>query len=160
MVAALVLVTILVFGTIDFVGRRKERTPAASLAPVQATTQVLEGYFHPSHSWALVKESHSVIVGVDDLMARVMGKLDRIEIADKGAAVYRGEPLIALHSGSRSLCLGSLLSGVVEDINTSLSAHLSLVAASPFERGWIAEVAPGDLSAEVRDLLNGTAARQ
>jgi glycine cleavage system H protein len=159
MVPALVLITVLVCVTIEVVRRNRAGTPAASRVPAQPTTQVSERYFHPNHSWALAKDLNNVIVGVDDMVPRVMGKLDSIEIATAGATVREGEPLVTLHSGSRSLKLGSPLSGVVEEVNTGLSAHPSLLADSPFERGWIAKLAPGN-PAELRNLLSGSAAQQ
>jgi glycine cleavage system H protein len=157
MVAALVLVTVLVCITIDVVRRRMAR---ASPVPAQPTAQATEPYFYPGHSWAVVEDPKKVIVGVDDLVSLVMGKVDRIEIASMGATVHRGEPLVVLYSGSRSLRLGSPLSGVVEEINTRLSAEPSLLEDSPFQRGWIARIAPGDLAAELHDLLKGSAAQQ
>ncbi len=159
MVVVLVLLTFLVFMTIDVVRRRRAKTATVSLS-VQPMKEVSERYFHPGHSWALVEDPRTVTVGIDDLVSRIVGKLDRIEIATTGAKLRQGEPLITLHSGSRSLSLGSPLSGVVEEINPSLSTQPSLLADSPFEKGWIAKLAPGNLTAEIRDLLNGSAARQ
>ena len=160
MVVALVLMTFLACITIEVLRRRRAGTPAVSPLPVQPATQVFERYFHPSHSWAMVGDPKTVTVGVDDLVPRVIGKLDKVEIAKAGATVRQGEPLVTLHSGSRSLSLGSPLSGVVEEINPRLFAHPSLLTDSPFEKGWIAKLVPGNLSAEIRDLLNGSAARQ
>jgi glycine cleavage system H protein len=160
MVVALVLLTFLVFITIDLIRRRKARTAAVSRLSTQPIEQVLERYFYPGHSWALVEDPRSVTVGVDDLVSRVVGKPDRIEIATMGATLRQGEPLVTLHSGSRSLSLGSPLSGVVEEINPSLSAQPSLLADSPLEKGWIARLVPGNLSAEIPGLLNGPAARR
>jgi glycine cleavage system H protein len=160
MVVILVLLTFLVFITIDVVRRRRAANPAGSRLPARPIAHVFERYFYPGHSWALVEDPRTVTVGVDDLVPRVIGKLDRIEIATTGATLRQGEPLVTLHSGSRSLSLGSPLSGVVEEINPRLAAHPSLIADSPFEKGWIAKLAPGNLSAEIRDLLNGSAVRQ
>ena len=160
MVFALVLATFLVFIAIDIVRRRRTQAAAVSRLSVQPMEQVFERYFHPGHSWALVENPRTVTVGVDDLVPRVVGKLDRVEIATAGSSLRQGEPLVTLHSGSRSLSLGSPLSGVVEEVNPGLSAQPSLLADSPFEKGWIAKLAPGNLSGEIRDLLNGSAARQ
>ncbi len=160
MVFILVLITVLVCIAVDWVRRRRAGTRVASEMPVQSATPVAERYFHPNHSWALVKEGKSVILGVDDLVPRVMGKLDRVEITPAGTTVRRGEPLVTLRSGSRTLSLGSPLSGVVEEANSGLSAQPSILADSPLEEGWIVKLTPRDLSAEVRDLLNGSRARQ
>ncbi len=160
MVVVLVLITFLVCITIGFVRRHRAENRASSGMPVQSATEVAERYFHPSHSWALVKDRKSVIVGVDDLVPRIMGKVDQIEITPTGTTVRRGEPLVTLHSGSRSLSLGSPLSGVVEETNSGLLTHPSILADSPLEEGWIAKLAPRDLAAEIGDLLNGSRARQ
>jgi glycine cleavage system H protein len=160
MVVALVLLTFLVFVTFDVVRRRRAERAAVSRVSGQPIKEVLERYFYPGHSWALVTDPRSVTVGADDLVPRIVGKLDRIEIASTGATLRQGDPLVTLHSGSRSLSLGSPISGVVEEINPSLGAQPSLLADSPFENGWIAKLSPGNLSAEIRDLLNGSAARQ
>jgi glycine cleavage system H protein len=157
MVATLALITILVCIAIDIVYRRRA---GAALASAQPTAQVVEPYFYPGHSWAVVKDLKHVIVGVDDLVPLVMGKVDGIEIAERGAAVHRGDPLVVLHSGTRSLRLASPLSGIVEETNTRLSQDPSLLEDSPYKKGWVARIAPGDLSGELQDLLNGAAARE
>ncbi len=160
MVVALVLITFAVCITIDVVHRHRAGARAASLVPGRPIARILERYFHPGHSWAMVEDSKTVTVGVDDLVPRVIGKVDKIEIATAGVTLRQGEPLVTLHSGSRSLSLASPLSGVVEEINTRLSAHPALLTDSPLDKGWIAKLSPENLSAEIRDLLNGPAARQ
>jgi glycine cleavage system H lipoate-binding protein len=160
MVPALVLMTFLVCITIDVIRRRHAAIPKESQRPIERMPQALERYFYPGHSWALVEGSRTVTVGIDDLVPHVIGDLDKIEIIAAGSTVRQGEPLVTLHSGSRSLKLGSPLSGVVKEINPGLSARPSLLKDSPLERGWIAKITPGNLSAEIRDLLNGSAARQ
>jgi glycine cleavage system H lipoate-binding protein len=160
MVPALVLMTFLVWITISFIRGRRSGVPNESQVLLEQRPQGVERYFYPGHSWVLVEGSRQIRVGVDDLVPRVIGKIDKVEIAKMGSAVRQGEPLVTLHSGSRSLRLGSPLSGVVEEINPSLSAHPALLADSPLERGWVAKIAPGNLSAEIKDLLNGSAARQ
>jgi len=160
MVVALVLLTFAVCIIIEIVRRHREGARAASPVPGRPIARVIERYFHPGHSWAMVEGSQTVTVGVDDLVPRVIGKVDKIEIATAGATLRQGEPLVTLHSGSRSLSLASPLSGVVEEINTRLSDHPTLLTDSPLDKGWIAKLSPGNLSAEIRDLLNGPAARQ
>jgi glycine cleavage system H protein len=91
------------------------------------------------HSWVRPKRRGSVI-GVDDLAQRALGPIDSVELPETGAMVWRGEPFITLHHGSRRLELRSPLSGTVLRRNTDLLEQPSQVNGDPYGRGWAVEI--------------------
>jgi glycine cleavage system H protein len=158
MVIVLVILTLVVCLTIDVFRSRRARARAEvrpASQPVPSATTILERYFHPGHSWAMLEGSASVTVGVDDVARSFIGSVDGVEIAPKGADVRQGEPLVRLHRGARTLTLVAPLSGVLVETNSGLADHPSLLADSPFEKGWIARIAPANLALEIHNLLRG-----
>ena len=163
MVVALVILTIAVGVTVDLIRRGRAKSPVLTRPAARAilsATKVIDRYYHPAHTWARVEEQESVTVGADDLAQHMIGNLDRIEIAAKGSTVRQGEPFVKLHRGRRALILAAPLSGVVKEVNSELSKHPSLLRDSPYEKGWIARIAPINLLVEVRNLLKGSLAER
>jgi len=160
MVIVLVILTLIVCLGIDVLRSRRVRAEADLRSAGQShpsATAVFERLFHPGHAWALI-EGSSVRVGMDEVARSFIGSVDGIEIAPKGSQVRQGEPLARLRHGSRILTLASPLSGVLLETNTGAADRPSLLSASPFEKGWIARIAPENLALETHNLLRGVLA--
>lgn len=158
MVIALVFLTLVICLIIDYVRTRGAEVRAAVGSVPDAApcaTRILERYYHPGHSWAMMDEPAFVTVGIDDLAQRFMGAVDRVEIPDVGSAVRQGEPLVTLRRGSRALTLVAPVSGSLTETNKKLSSDPSILKGSPYEKGWVAKIAPSNLAVELRNLLKG-----
>jgi glycine cleavage system H protein len=161
MIVILVLLTLVVCLAVDALrtrGAGAKAEPAAAAHPMPSATAVLERYFHPGHSWVMLEGADSATVGADEITRALIGTPDSVEIAPKGAAVRQGEPLAKLRRGTRTLTLVSPLSGVLTDTNTRLSNKPSLLKDSPFEKGWVARIAPANFVLEIHSLLSGSLA--
>ena len=163
MVIALVLMTLVVCIAIDYIRTRHaaritEQRPAEGTMP--SATQVFERYFHPGHSWAMLEGTKPVTLGADDMVQRFMARLDRVEMPEAGAEVRQGEPLVTFRQGMRALTLVSPLSGILTEVNTKLAAKPALLRESPYEKGWVARIAPSHLKVELHNLLRGVLAER
>jgi glycine cleavage system H protein len=161
MVIVLVILTLIVCLGIDVVRSRRLRAAADARTAGQSlpsATAILERFFHPGHAWALVEDSSTVRVGMDEVARNFIGSVDGIETAPKGSEVRQGEPLARLRHGSRILTLAAPLSGVLIEANPLAADRPSLLSASPFEKGWIARIAPTNLAQEMHNLLRGALA--
>ncbi len=158
MVVILVILTLIVCLAIDFVRSRRAEESTAVRQPVSlvpSATAILERYFHPGHTWARLEGASSATVGVDDIARGFIGTPESIEIAAKGTTVRQGEAMVKLRRGSRTLSLVAPISGVLLETNPGLTARPSLLKESPFEKGWVAKIAPLNLALELHNLLRG-----
>ncbi|MBI3577892.1 MAG: hypothetical protein HY089_00610 [Ignavibacteriales bacterium] len=154
----LVLLTVAIFIVLELIKNSKRQTAMSSgrvLVSTPVETQVIERYFHPGHSWALVGNSEVVTVGVDDFTQRVIGVLDEIELPPLGKSIRQGEPFVTLRRGTRKLVQVSPLSGVVVGVNEKLANNPRLINNSVYERGWVGKLQPINLRTELRNLLKG-----
>ncbi|MBI3585938.1 MAG: glycine cleavage system protein H [Ignavibacteriales bacterium] len=163
MTIILILLTVAIFIVLELIKNSKKQTvtsPWRITIPAPIATQVIERYFHPGHSWALVGKSDVVTVGVDDFAQRVIGELDEIELPLLGKSLKQGEPFVMLRRGKRTLVQVAPLSGVVVGVNEKLAWDPKLVNNSVYERGWVGKLQPANLRTELRNLLKGVFAER
>jgi len=106
--------------------------------------------FAPTHSWVRRVGPKLARIGADDFMQRVFGRVDGVELPPIGAQVRRGDMLVCLRHGSRTLELTAPVDGIVRRINQALGADPAEVNRAPFDDGWLVEldlVAPATSSA-------------
>jgi len=112
-------------------------------------------FLSPGHAWARIEPSGQVRVGLDDFARKALGKIDRVELPERGKRFRRGEPLFAvMHGGQRARFLAPL-TGQLVHANDELVHHASRVSESPYDRGWICLLQPTDLATELADLRIG-----
>lgn len=160
MVFLLVILMIAFFIIFEII-RSRAKVATASNIPLQAVPeipQIIERYFHPGHSWALIEGKPTVTVGIDDFAQRFIGHLDGVKLPGQGSMVRQGDAMISLHHGEKTLTLVAPVSGVVEEINETLLNNPGLINHAPLDRGWIARIRPLKLSLELRNLLRGAVA--
>jgi glycine cleavage system H lipoate-binding protein len=160
MTIILVLLTLAVFIALGFVknfGKKTERAKAA-VAEVAPDSIVIERYYHPGHSWALVSSKGDVTVGVDDFTQKVVGGLSKIQLPVLGSTVKQGEVYATLERRGKILPQIAPVSGTIVDVNNKLAANPGIVNSSPLEKGWIVRIAPTQLRLELRNLLRGVIA--
>jgi CheY-like chemotaxis protein len=112
-------------------------------------------FISDGHVWANVTVPGMVRVGVDDFARKMIGRIDGIELPDKGAAVARGERLFSLRQGDRTAVLCAPVSGTVHEVNAELPHHLEWLASRPYEKGWVCSLKPAHLADELGRLHIG-----
>ena len=157
MVAIFVILTILLFVGIDAILQRRrqhqhalapEPPPARSWAP-----QLPAGLFlHPGHTWAEIYASGLVRMGLDDLVARLVGHVDRVRLRMPGEKVRRGEEILALEQSGRTLSLVAPVSGTIERVNNELLERPEAISNNPFREGWAYAIRPSRLGEEIGEL--------
>lgn len=137
---------------------KKAESLEEKLSATYSSPIVFDRYFHPGHSWALVSSTGEVTVGVDDFTQRVVGGLSKVQLPPVGSQVKQGEVYAMLERGGRVLPQVAPLSGTIICVNNKLVSNPGVVNASPMENGWIARIAPEQLTRELRNLLKGVIA--
>lgn len=90
----------------------------------------------PVHSWVR-GERDAVVVGSDDIAPTVLGPVSTVELPELGRWVRRGEPMVHLRRGARSVALRAPVSGVVVSRNEALHWRPELVNDEPYTDGWL-----------------------
>jgi len=171
MVALLVVLTILVFLTLDYFVQRsahQERLPARSAAdpaPALAVngprlfpdTLPAGTWLDPSHTWARPVADGSLLIGTDLLPGLLLGEVGDVELAGAGARVRRGDPIAVVGRGERTLTLRSPVDGRVAERNLELATDPTRLASEPFGSGWLLRVEPSE-PAGLSMLLRGEVA--
>jgi glycine cleavage system H protein len=96
--------------------------------------------FSPTHSWVRRVGPKLARIGADDFMQRVFGHVDAVELPPIGAHVRRGETLVNLRHGSRTLELAAPVDGIVRQTNQALVADPAGVNRAPFDEGWLVDL--------------------
>lgn len=163
MTAILVAATILLFLSVDLVRARRRQATAPAAAPIAVRPQefeVPEGLFvGPGHTWARLEPDGSVLVGLDDFATRILGRIDRLEVAAAGAEVAHEDAAIVLHQNGKSVAFASPLEGTVEAVHTESLQRPARVQLEPYGAGWLLRLRPRQLAAQLRELRLGAEAR-
>jgi glycine cleavage system H protein len=104
-----------------------------------------------SHEWVKV-EGNKARIGITDYAQRALTEIVFIELPKQGEEIQKGEGLSIIESVKSVSEIYSPISGRVLRINQVLSDSPELVNKSPYERGWLADVALSDLE-ELSSLL-------
>jgi glycine cleavage system H lipoate-binding protein len=152
MVAIFVILTILLCVGIELLrdkAAQRKTSPSAARAPADRFL-IPKGYFiSKAHTWVEVMFSGQARVGIDDFAQKVIGTIERIEVAPLGTELKKGETLLTVRRGSRVLSIPAPLSGRVLTVNESLLASPDTIHRDPYIAGWIAVMTPSDISAEL-----------
>lgn len=145
-------------GESGFISSKKNFIP-----PLQGSTgaTVSKGAFqHRGHMWAYWRPQGNVVAGADDLLHRVIGRIDEVKPPQVGETLAQGGKAVMIRQGDRVLYLLSPVSGTVTSINTEILSNPSLVKESPYDRGWIFEVAPTKVEHDIHHLTISDSAEE
>lgn len=108
---------------------------------------------HPQHSWARFDRRRNVYrVGPDDLIPKVLGRVDTVTLPIPGTRYRQGDPLFELSSQGRRIVVRSPISGTVIETNSKLASEPSALHDNPYETGWVADLWPSASRSERANL--------
>lgn len=158
MVALFIIGTLLLFLGIDyFIQRARKRKAVAVEAMVPHERYGLpRGYFFgKNHTWIELMPSGKLRMGIDDFLQKILGRIDGLSTTSQSVHIAKGEPLITLKQGKRTLTLSSPVTGRIVEVNPTASKHPGTVNTDPYLGGWIAVIEPDNLGTEIAGLLVG-----
>jgi FixJ family two-component response regulator len=112
-------------------------------------------FISPQHAWARIELNGTVRIGLDDLIRKIFGKIDYVELPELKHQVEKGETLYTLKYGDYSLNIPAPLSGQITSVNSEHAAHPEWLAIKPFELSWMCGIEPSNLAAELPGLKIG-----
>jgi glycine cleavage system H lipoate-binding protein len=174
MVAALVLSTFICFVVVDYF-LQSRRSQAAKTVLVAATEpeevsfpmNIVGGFklpaslsYHSGHAWA-AKESRNVVrIGLDDFAARLMGKIDGLELPARGRWLRQGEKGWTLARGGHHFEMLSPIEGEVVDVNPEVLKDPTVIHKDPYGVGWLVAVNSPAADSNLKNLLRGRLAER
>jgi glycine cleavage system H lipoate-binding protein len=173
MVAILVLLTIVGFlladWTVQLLQARRARFQLneAGFAPQAATALLEEGediqadpylpprglFFHQGHCWAQIEQEGMCRVGMDGLIAQLLGRIDAVTLPIIGTEVREGDTIARIRQGDHVLALKSPVDGTITGVNDRLK--LGQLRSKPYSDGWLAVIQPKSLGEDARKLVVG-----
>jgi len=171
MTVIMVLLTFAIFLLIDYVrGHKMAKQPvmqavAAETAPrpvsaLVAGFQVPENVrYHAGHTWALSESRDLVRVGFDDFASKLIGKIEKIALPQRGRWVRQGQKIWTIFRDGKSVDMISPIEGTVTDINEAVVQNPELARKDPYGEGWLLTVQAPDAKINFRNLIGGTLAR-
>jgi glycine cleavage system H lipoate-binding protein len=172
MTVILVLSTFIIFLLIDhFFSKRPAVQIAVQPAVARAIAAPLQpslvgGFkvpenlrYHPGHTWALSESPSLVRVGVDDFASKLMGKVERLSLPQRGQWIRQGQKLASVYRDGAKVDMLSPIEGSVADINDALVQNPELARKDPYGEGWMVTVQSPDAKTNFRNLMSGALAR-
>jgi glycine cleavage system H protein len=169
MVALLVLLTILVFITVDYFVQRRRAAAVVAVGPVPFTVAMLDRaeyrtplgvYFDPGHTWVYLEESGTARLGIDEFAQTIAGKIDRIDARPVGETVRKGDVILKIHHGGRAMAFRAPFDGVVKSVNKDMLDRDNLLGVEPYTAAWLYKIAPTDTSSFAQRMHLGSEAKQ
>lgn len=169
MTVLFVVATIVLFLGIDWGLRRFKAGRAVSLAPVSAApvadfraamaVRAPEGlFFTRSHTWLNLFPTGKVRLGIDDFVGRLLEHPEITYLKHEGEPVKKGERILVLTEGSRSLTVRSPINGTILSRNEELTKNPSLMKDRLFSDGWAFAIRP-EKSTDLKSMLLGEETR-
>ena len=172
MTALLVVLMFAVFILIDHYFRTAKQ-PVLQAAPfaadrgtVELPAPIVSGFkvpahlrYHPGHTWALNESPTLVRVGMDEFAAKLVGKVERITLPQRGQWIRQGQKIWTVYRDGKSVDMLSPIEGQVTDINEAAIRDPEQARKAPYSEGWLVAVHSPDAKTNLRNLLSSGLAR-
>lgn len=136
------LILIVVFWRII---NKKKAVQQPAKAPGILSERILnmpEGLFYAgNHSWAFLRKTGDVKVGIDDFLLHVTGDLEIKALKKSGDFVKKGDLVAEAGLNGKTVKIKSPVTGVILSSNNGLSGNRKLIN-DPYGESWIYTIKP------------------
>jgi glycine cleavage system H lipoate-binding protein len=115
--------------------------------------------YHPGHTWALNESPSLVRVGMDDFASKLIGKVERIVLPQRGQWIRQGQKIATIFRDGAAVDMVSPIEGSIADVNDTVANDPTLARKDPYGEGWLVTVQSPDAKTNFRNLLGGALAR-
>ena len=120
--------------------------------------EVKEGlYYVKEHFWVKI-EGDSVRTGATDYGQKALREVVFVELPEAGSQVKQGEAYGTVESVKAVVDLIAPVSGAIRMVNEALRDNPEAINSDPYGEGWLITIAPSDLQAELKNLMDFGAA--
>ncbi|HUN87842.1 MAG TPA: glycine cleavage system protein H [Terriglobales bacterium] len=160
-----VLLTFLVIMTVSYFVRHgnipvqvgdmpADAHPVAPSMTKENGFEIPKGFcFHPGHTWVYDEGRQNARVGLDSFATHLMGKIDRVEVANLNRWVRQGQKVCTVTGSGSTVEFMAPVEGVVVSINHEVLRDPSLLAKDPYKDGWVCVIKAPDVDINKKNLL-------
>ncbi|MEO8168707.1 MAG: hypothetical protein ABI623_10695 [bacterium] len=162
MTVLLVVFSLIVLLTADFVVQKKRHKKVGSLAIRAVQNNSPEQWhlsddivFAPNHVWMRRERNNSITMGIDNFLLGLTGVADALVLPRAGEIVGKGFPAIQLRHKNKTLRIHSPIEGQVLEANVNAEHQPGLIAGNPYSTGWLFNIVPFDSAVPLGSFLKG-----
>lgn len=96
--------------------------------------------FHSDHTWVLLEKSDVALIGITNFAQETLGDIIEINFSSIGDYISKGELCGTLESRKTVSEIIAPVSGVVVEVNESLSIETYLINNDCYGKGWVARI--------------------
>jgi glycine cleavage system H lipoate-binding protein len=109
-------------------------------------------FFSEGHAWLNLQPSGNLQLGLDEMIGRLIGKVNLIQFKNTGEEVRKGEPIAVLSQGEKKIRLFSPIDGVIVKKNADLENAPQKFMEEPYRTNWFYLIRPKNLSEDLPHL--------
>jgi glycine cleavage system H protein len=110
-----------------------------------------------THLW-LGERGRTVRIGLDSVAARLLARVEEIDLLPGGSRVSAGDPIATFVTRHGAVAVPAPVDGVVERVNARLGDRPDLPMQHPYGEGWLVDVKPA--TSDFRALPRANEARR
>ena len=113
-------------------------------------------FYTKEHEWAKFLNGNMVLVGITDYAAKLLHEVVYVSTAAVNTEVKHMESLGTVESVKAVSDIFSPISGTILKVNEKLAIHPELVNNSPYDEGWLVEIAAKNFGTEKTRLMSAS----
>ena len=114
-------------------------------------------YYHKEYLWARVEKGKARI-GITDYAQKQLREIVYVELPSVGNTITQNDPFGTVESVKAVNDLIAPISGKIEEVNEELGSKPELLNEDPYGKGWLLVIAPKNLDAELKKIMDFKAA--
>jgi glycine cleavage system H protein len=118
-----------------------------------------ELYYHVERNiWVRPNPDNSVTLGFTDVAQTTAGGMLHVSYRAMGKFYRRNKVVVLVESGKWLGALRTPIAGTLIAVNETLPQDAGLINHSPYGKGWLVQLKPDALAADLAELVTGEAA--
>lgn len=116
--------------------------------------EIVEGLHYSKEFFWVHIENGKAKMGVTDYAQKQLREIVFAELPSTGGTITQNEPFGSVESVKAVSDLMAPLSGTIEQVNEEVTNKPELLNEDPYGNGWLLVVAPSNLDAELKTLMD------
>ena len=119
--------------------------------------EIVEGLYYSKEFFWVRIENGKARMGITDYAQKQLREIVFAELPSAGGTITQNEPFGSVESVKAVSDLIAPLSGTIEQVNEEVTNKPELLNEDPYDKGWLLVVAPSNLDAELKALMDSKA---